>query len=103
MHGFFAWHCKNSSYQIQCIEVYQSYILVAHEDSSITNIAIAAMYGLTARILDVSNDYQNINVLINEIFFSVHHFIIWNGLKNNTLMLLSIGMTEHLSPVYEWY
>ena len=37
-----------------------------HAGSFKINIAIASMHRLTARILDVSNAFQNKNVLINE-------------------------------------
>ena len=37
-----------------------------HADSFIINIAIVSMHKLTARILDVSNAFQNKNVPINE-------------------------------------
>ena len=39
---------------------------MAHDDSFIINIAIASMHRLTARILDVSNAFQNTNVPIHE-------------------------------------
>ena len=41
---------------------------MAHTDSFRINIDIAYMHRLTARILDVSNSFQNKNVPINEIF-----------------------------------
>ena len=40
---------------------------MAHADSLIINIATMAMHRLTARILDVSNVFQNTHVSINEI------------------------------------
>ena len=39
---------------------------MAHADSFIKNIDIASMHRLAARILDVSNAFQNTNVPINE-------------------------------------
>ena len=44
----------------------KSYSPVAHSDSFRINISIAAMNRLTARILDVSNAFQNKNVHIHE-------------------------------------
>ena len=62
-------HCANGSYQIKDIDLYQSYIPVAHAKSSRINIAIADMHRLTASILYVSNSFQNTNIPINEIVF----------------------------------
>ena len=45
----------------------KSYSPVANSDSLRINIAIMAMHRLTARILDVSNSFQNKNVPIHEI------------------------------------
>ena len=39
---------------------------MAHADSFIINIAIASMYRLSARILDVSNAFKNTTVTIHE-------------------------------------
>ena len=39
---------------------------MAHADSFRINIAIASMHRLTAKILDVSNAFQNKNVTIHE-------------------------------------
>ena len=39
---------------------------MAHADSFRINISIASMHIITARILDVSNDFQNTNVPIHE-------------------------------------
>ena len=55
---FVARHCANGSFQIQDIYFDRSYSPVAHDDSFIINISIAAMYRLTANILDVSNALQ---------------------------------------------
>ena len=63
---FVARHCANGSYQIKGIHFDQSYSPVAHVDSFRINISIADMHRLTARILDVSNEFQNTNVLIHE-------------------------------------
>ena len=63
---FVARHFSNGSSQIKGIDFYQSYISVAHADSFIINIAIASMHRITARILDVSNAFQNTNVPIHE-------------------------------------
>ena len=65
--NFFARHSKNGSSQIKGIDSDQSYSSVAHADSFIINISIADMHILTARILDVSNAFQNKNVPIHEI------------------------------------
>ena len=46
--------------------VYQLYSLLTHADSFRINIAIVFMHRLTARILDVSNAFQNTNVPIHE-------------------------------------
>ena len=51
---------------IKGIDFYQSYSTVAHADSFIINISIASMHRLTARILDVSNAFQNTNFPIHE-------------------------------------
>ena len=40
---------------------------MAHDDSFIINISISSMHMLTARILDVSNAFQNTNFPIHEI------------------------------------
>ena len=37
-----------------------------HDDSLRINIDISAMHRLTARILDVSNEFQNTNIPIHE-------------------------------------
>ena len=44
---------------------------MAHADSFIINIAIAAMNRLTTSILDVSNEYHNTNVPIHEIVYVI--------------------------------
>ena len=59
-------HTTVGSSQIKVIDFYQSYSPVAHADSFRINIAIASMHRLTARILDVSNAFQNKNVTIHE-------------------------------------
>ena len=102
-------HCANGSSQIKGIGFYPSYSPVAHADSFRINIAIASMHRLTARILDVSNEFQNTNVPIHEIvtnfrihmfpfmkeFLSVNHTIISTGLKYLTPMFLLIEMMDH--------
>ena len=55
------------SSQIKVIYFYQSYSPVAHADLFRINIAIVDIHILTARILDVSNAFQNKNVPILEI------------------------------------
>ena len=65
---FVARQFENGSFHIQGIGFDNSYNPVAHSDSSRINISIAAMNTLTARILDVSNGFQNKNVPINERF-----------------------------------
>ena len=42
---------------------------MAHANSFRINIDIADMHRVTARVLDVSNAFQNKNVPIHEIFF----------------------------------
>ena len=63
---FVALHCANISSNIKGIYFYQSYSPVAHADSFRNNISIAYMHRLTARILDVSNVFQNTDVSIHE-------------------------------------
>ena len=65
---FVARHCANRSSRIKGVDFDQSYIPVAHADSFRVNIYIAYMHRLTARILDVSNTFQNTNVPIHERF-----------------------------------
>ena len=76
---FVARHCENGISQIEGIVFGKSYSTVEHADSLIINISIAAMHRLTARILDVSNTFQNKNVPIHEIFcFSpLPYYIDW--------------------------
>ena len=59
-------HCSNGSSQINGIDFYLSYSLVAHADLFKTNIDIVDMHRLTARTLDVINAFQNTRVPINE-------------------------------------
>ena len=61
---FVAHHCANGSSQIKGIGFDQSYSPVAHSDSFIINISIAAMHRFNASILDVNNEFQNTNVTI---------------------------------------
>ena len=63
---FVARHCENWSSQIKGIDFDQSYSPVAHAESFRINIAMASMHRLTAKILYVSNAFQNKNVLIHE-------------------------------------
>ena len=51
---------------MKCIDFYQSYSPVAHADSFRINKAITDMHRLTARMLDVSNAFQNGDVYIHE-------------------------------------
>ena len=48
-------HYEDVSSQIKGIDFDQSYSTLAHAESYITNMAIAAMHRLTVRILDFSN------------------------------------------------
>ena len=52
---------------IKGIDFDQSYIPVAHADSFRINISTSSMHRLTARILDISDTFQNTNVPIHEI------------------------------------
>ena len=65
---FFARHCANGISHIKGIYFDQSYSPVAHSDSSRIKIDIEGMHRITARILDVSNVFQNTNVPIHERF-----------------------------------
>ena len=49
------------------------------------------MNRLTSRILDISNDFYNKTFSFTKDYVSVHHPIIWTGLKIITPMLLSIN------------
>ena len=62
----FARHCENGSSQNKGIDLDQSYSTVSHADSFRMNIDFASMHMLTARILDVSNAFQNTNFPIHE-------------------------------------
>ena len=53
----FARHDANGSYQTKGTNFYQSYSQVAHTDSFRINIYIEYMHRLTARILDISNEF----------------------------------------------
>ena len=92
----FVRHCTNGSFQIQDIYFDRSYIPLAQDDSFIINISIAAMYRLTANILDVSNALQNTDVHINErvCFSPPPCYLDW--FENITSMLLSIYIRVHL-------
>ena len=59
-------HCANGISHIQGIYFDHSYSLLAHADSLRINIAISAVHRLTAKILDVINAFQNLNVPIHE-------------------------------------
>ena len=76
---FIARHCSNGIYHIKGIDFDQSCSQVAHADSFIINIAIVSMHRLTAIILDVSNEFQNKNVPIHEIFCvsSPPYYLYW--------------------------
>ena len=63
---FFACHCGNGSSQIQGIDFDQYYSPEAHADFFRIKIYISDMHRLTARILDISNSFQNKNVSIHE-------------------------------------
>ena len=70
---FVARHFINESSQIQGIDFDQSYSPLEHSESFIINIDIAAMYRLTARILDVRNALKNTNFPLMKEYVSVHH------------------------------
>ena len=57
-------------------------------DLFIIDIAISSMHILTAKILDVSNDFQNKNIPFIKEFVSAHHPIISTGLKDIIKMFL---------------
>ena len=59
-------HCENRTSHIKGIDFYQYYSPVAHADSFRINISIAIMHRLTARILDVINEFQNAKFPIHE-------------------------------------
>ena len=59
-------HCANGSSKVPGIDFDQYYSTVSYSDFFRINIAIAAMHRLTARILDVSNEFQNKNVPISD-------------------------------------
>ena len=63
---FFAYHCTNGISHIKGIYFGKYYSPVLHDNSFRINIAITATHRITARILDVSNAFQNTNVTINE-------------------------------------
>ena len=67
--NFVTLHVENESYQIQGIYFDQYYSPVAHTDSSRINSTIAAMHKLTARFLDIINEFRFTNVPINEIVY----------------------------------
>ena len=59
-------HCENEISRIKGIGFDISYSPVAHAESFRINVSIEDMHRLTAVILDVSNAFQNTNVLIHE-------------------------------------
>ena len=63
---FVARHCANMSYHIKGIDFDQSYSPMAHADSFRININIMDIHKLTARILDVSDAFQNKTFLVHE-------------------------------------
>ena len=65
----FSCHFANGSSQTKGIDFDHSYSPMVHDDSFRINISIADMHILTARILDRSNSFQNINVPIHERFY----------------------------------
>ena len=76
---FVARHCENWSSQIKGIYFDQSYSPVKHADSFRINVAIAYMHIIAARILDVSNAFQNTNAPIHEIVCvsPPHYYLNW--------------------------
>ena len=89
----FARHLVNGNYKIQGIDSYLSYNTVAHADSFRTNISIADMNILTARIFGVSNDFNNKNVPIHKIFCFGPPPYYMDWFENITPMILSINTT----------
>ena len=57
-------HCANEGSQIQGTDFDQSYMPVDHANYFRINIYIMDIHRLTARIFDVSNGFQNINITI---------------------------------------
>ena len=56
----------NCSYNIQVVDINHFYSPVANDEYLRINITITNIYRLTARIWDVSNDFQNKHFCINE-------------------------------------
>ena len=86
---FFVIHCENVSYHIKGIGFYQLYSTVVHADSFIIKFYIAYKHRRTARILDVSNTFQNKNVTINEIFCvsTPPYYIDWFEISYHNVLL----------------
>ena len=80
---------------IQGIDFDNSYSPVAHADSFRIIISIVDMHRLTAITLNFSNSFQNKNFPFVKASVSVHHPIIWTGLKYITPMFLSIDIEIH--------
>ena len=80
---FVACHCANMSSQIEGIDFDQPYSPIAHADSFRINISIADMYRLTARILDVSNEFKNKFFPFHErgCVNPTHYYIDWFGIS----------------------
>ena len=72
---------ENGSSNIKGIDFDQSYISLEHSDYFRTIIAISDMHRLTGNILDVSNTLNNKMLSLMKESLSVHHPIIWTGLK----------------------
>ena len=68
---FVARHFENGSSQIKGIDFDQYYSPVAHANYFIIKISIAYMHIITARMLDVSDSFQNTNVPIHEIVYVI--------------------------------
>ena len=90
---FISCQCANESYLIQDVDFDQSYSPVAHDDSSRINIASVAMHIITSKILNVSNDFQNRNVLIHKRVCVIPPLYYLDLLKNDTPIFLSIDIT----------
>ena len=88
--NFVQFHCNNGSYLIQCIGFDQSYSIVVHSDSFKINIDINNMHRFIDMILNISNNFQNTNIPMNEkaCVTPSTYYIDW--FEKFTPMLLSI-------------
>ena len=88
-------HCANGSSQIKDFDFDQSYIPVVHSDSFIFEISIADIHRLTARILYISNAFNNTYFPIHEIVCVSPPPYYLNWFKYLTPIFLSINMMVH--------